>query len=170
MKEQTSNRTTFFGKAFFISLTIMLIIGMVIGYGIWGKKGDDKPNVRHLLSEISKHIKTIENQNTQLKGQLKKMKGTVKKGEKAIQSMEVMKGDLAKLKDDSKKLKAQLKKLDDLKIENERLKKALKGKTALAEEALSLKRENEELRKTLERVEDVIKKPNTPFQPDHPSS
>ena len=167
MDNHASKRTV---KTFFIGLSIMLIIGVVVGYGVWGKKGDEKPNVKHLLSEISNHIETIENQNAQFKGQIKKMRDSVKKGKKAIQSMEVMKGDLAKLKDDNKKLREQLKTLDNLKIENEKLRKVLKEKTALAEQALSLKRENAELRKTLERVEDVIKKLNTPFQPEQPSS
>jgi len=91
MSNQDSNKAIFFWKTFFIGLFIMLIMGVVIGYGIRGRK-NEKPNVKQLLSGIARHIESIENENANLKDQIKEMKGTVERGKKAVQSMESMKG------------------------------------------------------------------------------
>jgi len=84
MNDQGSKKKAFFWRMFFIGLIIMLILGIIIGYGIWGKKSD-KPNIKRLLTEVHSYIETIEKENANLKNQIKKIKGTV---EKSIQSAE----------------------------------------------------------------------------------
>jgi len=179
MNNQNSKKPTFFWKTFFIGLLIMLIVGVLIGYGMRGKK-EKKPNTKQLLAQIGDHIEILEDNNATLKDQIKKMKDTVEKGKKAVQSMEVMKRDFAKLQDENKKLKGemenytqlqlQIKELSKLKKEKEEMKKALGEKAALAEQVVKLKKENEELRGTVQKVKDVIKQPAPSLQADHPSS
>ncbi len=118
MNDQSSKKKAFFWRIFFVGLIIMLILGVIIGYGIWGKKSD-KPDIKRLLTEVHSYIETIEKENTNLKNQIKKMKGTV---EKSIQSVESMKKDLVNLQDENTKFVGQTKKstnpqkqeLDDL--------------------------------------------------------
>ena len=118
MNDQSSKKKALFWRIFFIGLIIMLILGVIIGYGIWGKKSD-KPNIKRLLTEVNNYIETIEKENANLKNQIKKMKGTV---EKSIQSVESMKKNLVNLQDENTKLVGQTKnstnpqkqKLDDL--------------------------------------------------------
>ncbi len=105
MNDQSSKKKAFFWRMFFIGLIIMLILGIIIGYGIWGKKSD-KPNIKRLLTEVHSYIETIEKENANLKNQIKKMKGTV---EKSIQSAESMKKNLVNLQDENTKLMEQTK-------------------------------------------------------------
>ena len=105
MNDQSSKKKAFFWRIFFVGLIIMLILGVIIGYGIWGKKSD-KPNIKRLLTEVNSYIETIEKENANLKNQIKKMKGTV---EKSIQSVESMKKDLVNLQDENTKLVGQTK-------------------------------------------------------------
>ena len=100
MNDQSSKKKAFFWRMFLIGLIIMLILGVIIGYGIWGKNSD-KPNIKRLLTEVNSYIETIEKENANLKNQIKKMKGTV---EKSIQSVESMKKDLVNLQDENTKL------------------------------------------------------------------
>ena len=179
MNNQSSKKPTFFWKPFFIGLLIMLIVGIVIGYGMWGRKVE-KPNAAQLLSVIARHIEAIEKENDNLKSKIKKMEDTVVKGEKAIQSMRAMEKDLARLQDDNKrlrqrmqdysKLQQQLKEIDILKKENQEMKRDLVKQAALAEQVKRLKKENEELRATVQKVQNVIKQPVLPLQTDQPSS
>lgn len=152
MNNQSSKNPTFFWKVFFVGLLITLVVGLLIGYGIWGKKSE-KLNIKTLLSQVADYIEVLEDKSTSFQDQIKKMKGTVEKGEKAIQSMELMKKDLA-----------------EIKVENKELKKALGEKDALTEQVKRLKKENEELRSTMQKVKDVIKKPTPSLQTDNPSS
>ena len=179
MDNQSLKKSAFFWKTFFVGLCITLIVGIVIGYGTWGKK-DNKLNIKQLLAQIADRIEVLEDENANFQDQIKKMKDTVEKGKKAVQSMGVMKKELAKRQDENKRLKgemqnyAQLQKqvetLNDLRKENESMKKALGEKAALTEQIMRLKKENEELRSTVEKVKDVIKKPTPSLQTDHPSS
>jgi len=105
MNDQSSKKKAFFWRMFLIGLIIMLILGVIIGYGIWGKKSD-KPNIKRLLTDVNNYIETIEKENANLKNQIKKMKGTVGK---SIQSVESMKKDLVDLQDENKKLTGQTK-------------------------------------------------------------
>jgi len=129
----------------------MLVVGLLIGYRIWGGK-PEQPNIKKLLSQVSDYIEGLEEKSTSFQNQITKMKGTVEKGEKVIHSMELMKKDLAKLR-----------------VENEELKKALSEKDALTEQVKKLKKENEELRSTMEKVKDVMQKPTPSSQTDNPS-
>lgn len=105
MSDRSSKNKAFFWRIFFVGLIVMFILGVVIGYGIWGKKSD-KPDIKRLLTDVHNYIETIEKENANLKDQIKKMKGTV---DKSIQSVESMKKDLVDLQDENKKLTGQTK-------------------------------------------------------------
>ena len=111
MSDQGSKRKAFFWRLFFVGLILMLILGVVIGYGIWGKRSN-KPNIKRLLTDVNNYIETIEKENANLKNQIKKMKGTV---DKSIQSVESMKKDLVNIQDENKKLTGQTKNTTSLK-------------------------------------------------------
>ena len=103
MNDQGSKKKAFFWKIFSVGLIGMFILGVVIGYGIWGKKSD-KPDIKRLLTDVHKYVETIEEENANLKDQIKRMKGTV---DKSIQSVESMKKNLVDLQDENKKLTGQ---------------------------------------------------------------
>lgn len=105
MSDQSSKNKAFFWRVFLVGLIVMLILGVVIGYGIWGGS-TGKPDIKRLLNEVNTYVETIEKENANLKNQIKKMKGTV---DKSIQSAESMKKDLVDLQDESKKLTGQTK-------------------------------------------------------------
>lgn len=105
MSDQGSKNKTFFWKFFLVGLVVMFVLGVVIGYGIWGKRSG-KPDINRLLNDVSNYVEAIEKENANLKNQIKKMKGTVGK---SIQSVESMKKDLVDLQDENKKLTGQTK-------------------------------------------------------------
>ena len=180
MNTKDTTKPKIFSNPFLIGLIIMLVVGVVIGYGVWGKK-EKTPNAQRLLSQVADHIKSLEGKNSNLKDQIKKMNDAVAKGTKAVQSMEAMKQDLVKLRNENKtlarkmenynQLQMQAKELNALRAENQKVKKALEKKAALTEHAKQLEKENEELKLMLEKVKYVVKKPVTPpLQVDHPST
>jgi cell division protein FtsB len=132
MSNNGSRSKTFFWKTLFAGLLIMLVVGILIGYMIWGKEVET-PNIKQLLAQIADRIESLEDENTILKDQIKNMKDTVEKGEKSIQSEELMKKELTKLRDENEKLKTEMEDYDQLQLQ--------------------LK----ELRSKVEKVEDVIK-------------
>ena len=132
MSNNGSRSKTFFWKTLFAGLLIMLLVGVLIGYMIWGKEVEI-PNTKQLLAQIADRIESLEDENTILKDQIKNMKDTVVEGEKSIQSEELMKKELTKLRDENEKLKTEMEDYDQLQLQ--------------------LK----ELRSKVEKVEDVIK-------------
>ena len=132
MSNNGSGSKTFFWKTLFTGLLIMLVVGILIGYMIWGKEVET-PNTKQLLAQIADRIESLEDENTILKDQIKNMKDTVEKGEKSIQSEELMNKELTKLWDENEKLKTEMEDYDQLQLQ--------------------LK----ELRSKVEKVEDVIK-------------
>jgi phage shock protein A len=180
MNSKETNKPKIVSNLFLIGLIIMLVVGVVIGYGIWGKK-EKTPNAQRLLSQVADHIESLEDKNSTLKDQIKKMNDAVERGKKAVQSREAMKQDLVKLRDENKtltrkmenynQLQMQAKELNALRAENRKVKKALEKKAALTERVTLLEKENEELKVMVEKVKDVVKKPVTPpLQVAHPSS
>ena len=132
MSNNGSGSKTFFWKTLFTGLLIMLVVGILIGYMIWGKEVET-PNTKQLLAQIADRIESLEDENTIFKDQIKNMKDTVEKGEKSIQSEELMNKELTKLWDENEKLKTEMEDYDQLQLQ--------------------LK----ELRSKVEKVEDVIK-------------
>jgi len=132
MSNNGSGSKTFFWKTLFTGLLIMLVVGILIGYMIWGKEVET-PNTKQLLAQIADRIESLEDENTILKDQIKNTKDTVEKGEKSIQSEELMNKELTKLWDENEKLKTEMEDYDQLQLQ--------------------LK----ELRSKVEKVEDVIK-------------
>ena len=132
MSNNGSGSKTFFWKTLFTGLLIMLVVGILIGYMIWSKEVET-PNIKQLLAQIADRIESLEDENTILKDQIKNTKDTVEKGEKSIQSEELMNKELTKLWDENEKLKTEMEDYDQLQLQ--------------------LK----ELRSKVEKVEDVIK-------------
>jgi flagellar basal body-associated protein FliL len=55
MNSKGTNKPKIFLIPFLIVLIIVLAMGIVIGYGIWGKK-EEKTNAKRLLSQIAEFI------------------------------------------------------------------------------------------------------------------
>ena len=179
MNSEETKKLKIFSSPFLIVLIVVLVTGIVIGYGIWGKK-EEKLSAKQLLSQIADHIEALEENSKVLQNQIKGMSNKVEEGKKAMQSMEAMSKDLSALGDENKKLrskmedytqlKTQVKELNMLKRENKQMKKTLEEKAFLTEQVKKLKKENEELRLTVKKIKDVVKHPPPPTQPDQPST
>jgi predicted negative regulator of RcsB-dependent stress response len=81
MNSKGTNKPKIFSIPFLIVLIIVLAMGIVIGYGIWGKK-EEKTNAKRLLSQIADHIETLEEKSNNLQDQIKRMNDTVEKGKR----------------------------------------------------------------------------------------
>ena len=69
MNTKDTTKPKIFSNPFLIGLIIMLVVGVVIGYGVWGKK-EKTPNAQRLLSQVADHIKSLEGKNSDLKDQI----------------------------------------------------------------------------------------------------
>ena len=174
MNSKESARTPFFSIPFFIGLIVVFAVGVVTGYGIWGKQGGET-SIKKLLSQIAEQVATLEHDNTALKKQIGKMDETVEKGNKAVQSMAIMKSDIAQLKEENQRLQKETEnyqqlqqQLTELKAENEKLVSVLAEHKAGIAQLEGLEQENRELKSTVEKVKNMLKEPTPPLQTDQP--
>jgi len=151
-----------------IALIALFVAGILVGYGVWGLKGEKPPDLKILLQQISTQIERIENESKELRTKMKKLEEKAKKMNGVEESFENVQNSLNLLIAEKKQLME--------KIRNYRVvyqgKDKLEGKVAdLKNKGLAipseietvLKRlleENEHLKTLVSSIESVIKKGN----------
>ena len=151
-----------------IKLIALFVAGILVGYGVWGLKGEKPPDLKILLQQISTQIERIENESKELRTKMKKLEEKAKKMNGVEESFENVQNSLNLLIAEKKQLME--------KIRNYRVvyqgKDKLEGKVAdLKNKGLAipseietvLKRlleENEHLKTLVSSIESVIKKGN----------
>lgn len=117
-------------KTYAIIGVITFLIGIFIGYSLWGTpKKKEKVNVSELLTQALEEVRTIQRENSNLRTRLERLK----KSDSII----------ASLKEENAELMNQI---EDLREEKASLEAKLNSLTKDAELLSSLKKQNEELR------------------------
>lgn len=117
-------------KTYAIIGAITFLIGIFIGYSIWGvPKKKEKVNVSELLTQALEEVRAIERENSNLRARIER----IRKGEAVMES----------LKKENTELQTQIRKLKE---ENASLQTKINALIKDSELLATLKKENEELK------------------------
>ena len=84
-----------------VVIVITLLVGLIAGYAIWGKKEEKKLDVRQLLNKAMQEVDLIENKNKDLTSQLENMKDISKEMEKLSKENQDIQQQLQKAQQDN---------------------------------------------------------------------
>jgi len=116
-----------------IVIVITLLIGLIAGYAIWGKKEEKKLDVRQLLNKAMQEVDLIENKNKDLTSQLENMKD--------------ISNEMEKLSKENQDIQLQLKKAQQDNVQAESL------LTQAKKEAETLSEKNRDIQQQLQKVQ-----------------
>lgn len=181
MKGDRMNNTeaagySLFSKWFFIGLVVAFFAGVAVGYRIWAEQ-EDETSIKKLLSQIDKHVETLEQDNAALQERVRRMNEAVEQGNRAVQSMAGMKSTMTQLREENQRVQKEMEnytqhqeQLVGLKAENAKLASDLAEQKAGLARLERLEQENRELKSTLAKARDMLKEPSFPPQADQPPS
>jgi chromosome segregation ATPase len=89
-----------------VFIVITLLIGLLLGYGIWGKKEEQKMGVKDLLGKAMQEVETIEKENQELKKKLGKSTGNGEDTEKISREKKELQQELEKAQSNNKQLQS----------------------------------------------------------------
>jgi chromosome segregation ATPase len=130
-------------------IIIALVIGLLIGYGIFGKKKEQKLEVKQLLSRAMQEVETIEKENKELKKKLEKEKNGGEETEKLSREKQEMKAQLEKVQQNNKQLESVIARL---RAESAKTQK-IKGDEKLKNQITMLEKEKQVVSEQLQKIQ-----------------
>lgn len=141
--------------AYLVLLAVLFVVGVGLGYYIWGMERGEQPDYRTCLSKAAEHLAAIETSNRELHN-----KTEVLQKEIAALTVRIKEGP-DKLNEQIRKLESQVASLTrekektvNVTTENRELKEQVKG---LAQELEALGKENVALQSALVSCDDLLK-------------
>jgi len=148
-------------KSWGIVIIISLVLGLTAGYMIWGKRVEDKLDIKQLLNRAIQEVEIIENKYEDLNSKLKSIKDSTKEAERLSKENIVIREELEKAHQDNV-LSQNL--LTQVQAELSNVKEKIQmheGLQSLSEDLKTrisaLEKENQDLRDILKRIGSLTK-------------
>lgn len=131
-----------------------VVVGVLVGYGIWGEKENGKTDVKRMLNKVVQEVDRIEHKNRELRDELDKSKSDASDIANMLQENQQLKVQLQKTQQDRQDMGIAVEEMKRRVAEAENEVDALKERVVSSEEpgnrAALLEQETRELRVQLE--------------------
>jgi signal transduction histidine kinase len=117
-------------------IIIALVVGLLLGYGIWGKKKEERLDAQQLLNMALKEVTLIQKENAALKKKIEGTREIDKKIKEISQEKENLEKKLEKAEQDKKQLESVIARLrsESVNTQKEKADEKLKAQIAILQE------------------------------------
>jgi predicted RNase H-like nuclease (RuvC/YqgF family) len=147
------------GKGYIIGIAGALVIGIIAGYGLWGRGKDEKIGVKQMLLKAIKEVEIIEKANKDLQSRFKKIKDNTEKVKVLLKDNEIIKRQLEDAISKKEELERTIKHIrteaSDAQRKSQEVDALKASHDKLTTQINSLEKENSELKIKLDRISTI---------------